>query len=211
MPASRLADANLIRVFDFYLATMFVLSLSRRYLVYWDTFNLLVTMRARYPKLVARLNYHRGVFLTVEVVRPMAIALALMTTQMLLSRVVYPKATITVGGVGEAWWRVLSLTCSALPMIAVDAYFLIRVARFDRDAAEKYLDLAERWLTSWKGTLVNLFTAGYVSPQRIVDTEVRKSMEQLSATARRTAWWISAQVACRVACGLTIWGLWWSS
>ena len=210
MSLSRLADANLIRVFDFYLAAMFVLSLSRRYVVYWDTVNLVLSLRSRYPKLVAKLNAHRNVFLTVDVLRPMAVALGLMALQMLLSRVVYPKAAITVGGVAEVGWRIASLVCSTLPMLAVDCYFLVRVARFDRAAAEEYLTLAEHWLNSWKAPAVRAFTFGYIDPRRIVDAEVRKGLTQLSLTAGRTAWWIALQVGCRVACGLTIWGLWWT-
>lgn len=210
MTPSRLADANLIRIFDFYLAAMFVLSLSRRYAVYWDTVNLVLRLRARYPKLVAKLNAHRGVFLSADVLRPVAVAFALMLTQMLISRVLYPSATITVGGVAGVWWRVAALACSILPMVAVDTYFLVRVARFDRVAAEEYLTLAEHWLNSWKAPAVRAVTLGYIDPRRIVDSEVQKGLTQLSLTAGRTAWWISLQVACRAACGLTIWGLWWS-
>ena len=210
MSFDHLAQANLIRVFDFYLAAMFVLSLSRRYMVYWDTVQLAYRLKSRYPKLVAKLNSHRGVFLSVDVIRPTAIAFALMLTQFLLSRVVYPRATITVGGITEVWWRVLSLACSTAPMVAVDCYFLVRVAKIDRAAAEGYLDMAEYWLNTPKAKFIGWVSLGYYDPRNIVDAEVRKSLTQLSLTAGRTAWWIALQVGCRMGCGLTIWGLWWS-
>ena len=210
MSLSHLAHANLIRVFDFYLAAMFVLSLYRRFSVYVDTVQLAISLHTKYPRLASLLKNHKNLFLTGDVLRPTAVVAGLMATQFLLSRVVYPQATITVGGVTEVWWRVLSLACSTLPMVAVDCYFLVRVARIDRPAAEQYLTRAEHWLKSWKGPVIRKVTFGFLNPLEIVNSEVRKAMSQLSQTTRLTFWWIALQVACRMGCGLTIWGLWWS-
>ena len=55
-PMSRFEAANLIRVFDFYLASMFLLSFARRYVVYWDAVRLLVSLRGRWPKVLDRLG-----------------------------------------------------------------------------------------------------------------------------------------------------------
>lgn len=210
MSLEHLAQANLIRVFDFYLAAMFVLSLYRRFNVYVDTVQLAVSLRTKYPKLASLLKKHKNLFLSGDVLRPTAVVAGLMATQFLLSRVVYPQATITVGGVTEVWWRVLSLVCSTLPMVAVDSYFLVRVARIDRASAEEYLSKAEHWLNSWKGPLIRIVMFGFLNPREIVNSEVKKAMSNLSQTTRRTFWWIALQVGCRMGCGLTIWGLWWS-
>ena len=123
MSLDHLAHANLIRVFDFYLAAMFVLSIYRRFSVYIDTVQLAISLRTKYPKLASLLKNHKNLFLSGDVLRPTAVVACLLATQFLLSRVVYPQATITVGGVTEVWWRVLSLACSALPMVAVGLLF----------------------------------------------------------------------------------------
>lgn len=200
--------ANVIRVFDFYLAAMFVLGLSRRYAVYWDTVALLVALRGRWPKLVTRLKEHHGVLVTGNVLRPMALAAGLTVGQMICSRVIFPAATLTVGEIRTSWWMAGLVLVAALPMLAVDVYFLVRVGAFDRRETVKYLDLAEHWLNSWKAPAIRLATFGYVDPRRIVDVEVRASLTQLGMTVQSTAWWVAAQVGCRVACGLAIWLLW---
>ena len=205
---TRLDAANVIRIFDFYLAAAFVLSLSRRYAVYWDTLTLLVRFRGRWPRLVSRLKDHHGVFVTGDVLRPLALAAALTVTQMLLSRVVFHDARLTAGEVASTWWMLALLLTALLPMLAVDTYFLVRVAGFDRRTAEESLDQAEHWLSSWKAPLVRAVTLGYVDPRGMVDAELKKSLEWLGQSTRRTAWWVALQVTCRVVCGATIWGLW---
>ncbi len=200
--------ANVIRVFDFYLAAMFVLSLARRYTVYWDTLALLAALHGRWPKLVRRMKEHHGVLVTGDVLRPLAVAAALTVGQMVCSRVIFPTAALTVGEICSTWWMAVLVLVAALPMLAVDVYFLVRVGTFDRRETVKYLDQAEHWLGSWKAPAIRLATFGYVDPRQMVNVEVRKSLTQLSGMVRSTAWWIAAQVGCRVACGLTIWLLW---
>ena len=102
---SRFEAANLIRVFDFYLASMFLLSFARRYVVYWDALRLLVSLRGRWPKLLGRLRQHHGELVTREVIRPLLIALGLTVIQMVCSRVIWPRATLTVWEVEQSWWR----------------------------------------------------------------------------------------------------------
>ena len=203
-----LGAANVIRVFDFYLALMFVLGLSRRYLVYWDAVRLLVAVHGRWPRLLTRLKAHHGVFVTTEVLRPLAVAVALMLTQFLCSRLIFPTAELTVNEMRAAVWPAAVILAAVVPMVAVDAYFLIFVGRFDRTSAEAYMDQAEHWLNSWQAPVVRAVTFGYVNPRRMVDVEVQKSLEQLSRTVSWAAWWVAAQVVCRMACGLTIWTVW---
>ena len=54
------APINLIRVFDFYLAVMFFLSLLRRWDVYLDAVYILFKVRGRWPKLLQRLGQDRA-------------------------------------------------------------------------------------------------------------------------------------------------------
>ena len=54
---------NLIRVFDFYVTLMFVISLARRWSVYVNAIRLLIAVRGRWPKLVARLSEHSSLIL----------------------------------------------------------------------------------------------------------------------------------------------------
>ena len=209
---SRFEAANLIRVFDFYLASMFLLSFTRRYVVYWDALRLLVSLRGRWPKLLDRLKQHHGVLVTREVIRPLGVALGLTLIQMICSRVIWPQAALTVWEVEQSWWRLAAVLVAAAPMVAVDVYFLVRVGRFDRTETEKYLDLAEHWLASWKTPAIRLATLGYVNPDRMVEDELKKGLREIGETVSWASRWVAIQVACRVAFGLVIWLMWaWGS
>ncbi|HVK15424.1 MAG TPA: hypothetical protein VM533_00655 [Fimbriiglobus sp.] len=205
---TRFEAANLIRVFDFYLASMFLLSFARRYVVYWDALRLLVSLRGRWPKLLDRLRQHHGVLVTREVIRPLLVALGLTIIQMVCSRVIWPQAELTVWEVEQSWWRLATVLLAAVPMVLVDVYFLVCVGRFDRSETEKYLDLAEHWLVSWKTPLIRLGTLGYVNPDRMVEDELKKGLRQIGATVGWASRWVAIQVACRVAFGLVIWLMW---
>ncbi len=205
---TRFETINLIRLFDFYLAVMLLLSFARRYTVYWDTIRVLLAVRGRWPKLLDRMKQHHGVLVTAEVIRPLAVAIALTLVQMICSRLIWPTATLAGSEVLGYWWKCTILVVAIAPMVAVDVYFLIRVGRFNRSETEMYLDKAEHWLGSWKTPAIRAMTLGYVNPHRIVDQEVKKSLAYLGQTVSWTAWWVSVQVSCRVACGLTIWLLW---
>ena len=205
---ARFDAVNLIRVFDFYLASMFVLSFARRYLVYWDAVRLLVLLRGRWPNLVDRIRQHHGLLITRDVIRPLLVALALTVTQMICSRVIWPQAQLTVGEILKSWWQLAIVLVAGLPMLVVDVYFLIRVGRFDRVGTMVYLDQAEHWLQTWKAPLIRAATLGYVNPHRMVDEEVKKGLAQLGETVSWVAWWVSVQVGCRVVFGLAIWLMW---
>src|SRR6187401_1200786 len=77
---------NLIRLFDFYLALMFLISLVRRWSVYVNALRILVAVRGRWPKLIQRLREHQSLILNWSFFRPAAIALILMVMQLIASR-----------------------------------------------------------------------------------------------------------------------------
>ena len=200
---------NLIRLFDFYLAATLVVSLTRRYRLYWDAVALGVRFRGRWPKLVSRLKLHHGVLLTRDVVRPLVAAVALTLVQFVCSRVIWPTAHLTAEGVAGRWELLLPVAVAATPMLLIDAYFLLRVGRFDRGSTEDYLDQAEHWLRSWQTPAVRLATLGYVNPQRIVDAEVVRGLEQVGRLVGWASRWAAIQLAFRVLFGLTLWVVWW--
>lgn len=198
---------NLIRVFDFYLALMFVVSLVRRWEVYWDAVRILFAVRGRWPRLLHRLGEHQSLLLNWAFFRPVVLAFGLTLIQMICSRVIWPRAVLTGPELQAEWWWLVVVLCPLVPMLAVDLYFVIRVGRFDRAGTVKYLDQAENWL-GWKGPLVRVLTLGYVDPHKMVDAEVRKSLSALGTTVRSSLWWVSLQIALRVVFGLTLWTVW---
>lgn len=198
---------NLIRVFDFYLALMFLVSLVRRWEVYWDAVRLVVAVRGRWPRLVRRLGEHGSLLLNAAFIRPVLMALLLMAVQLVCSRAIWSHAVLTGPDLWAGWWRLPAVVLALLPMLAVDAYFVICVGRFDRAETAKYLDQAETWL-GWRGPLVRAATLGMIDPHRMVDAEVKKSLAEIGTTVRSSLWWVSAQVALRVLFGLTLWTIW---
>ena len=199
---------NLIRLFDFYLAATLVVSLARRYPLYWDALVLTARFRGRWPKLVDRLKVHHGVLLTADVLRPLLAAVALTVVQFVCSRLVWPAATLSAEAVWGSWRLLVPVAAAATPMLLIDAYFLIRVGRFDRGSTEDYLDQAERWLGGWKVSAVRLATLGYVNPQRMVDAEVVKGLEGVGRMVSWASRWAAVQLAVRVLFGLTLWLAW---
>ncbi|MDB5311212.1 MAG: hypothetical protein JWO38_5414 [Gemmataceae bacterium] len=198
---------NLIRVFDFYLALMFVVSLVRRWEVYWDAIRILVAVRGRWPRLLQRLGDHQSLLLNWAFFRPAVLALGLMIIQMVCSRVIWPRAVLTGPELRDEWWWLTVVLVPLVLMVAVDLYFVIRVGRFDRAETVKYFDQAESWL-GWKGPLVRVLTLGYIDPHKMVDEEVRKNLAELGTTVRSSLWWVSVQIALRVVFGLTLWTVW---
>jgi len=205
MPAQ--APINLIRVYDFYLALMFLISLVRRWEVYWDAVRLLVAVRGRWPRLLQRLGDHQSLLLNWAFFRPAVLALGLTVIQMICSRVIWPRAVLTGPDLlADGWW-VPAVVAPLLPMLAVDVFFLVRVGRFDHAETMKYLDQAETWL-GWKGPLVRVVTLGYIDPHKMVDAEVRKNLAEIGTTVRSSLWWVSVQIALRVLFGLALWTVW---
>ncbi len=198
---------NLIRIFDFYLTIMFLVSLLRRWDVYLNAVRLLVGVRGRWPKLMQRLGEHKSLLLNWSFFRPAGLALFLMVLQLIASRLVWPGAVITGPQLLQEWWLVPIFLVPLGPMIAVDFYFIIRVARFDHNETVKYLDQAERWL-GWKGPLVRIATFGFINPSKMVDTEVRKSLAEARSTLSSSLWWVSLQCSLRLLFGLTLWTVW---
>src|SRR5687768_1958005 len=137
---------NLIRVFDFYVTLMFVISLVRRWDVYLNAVRLLISVRGRWPKLINRLSEHKSLILNRAFFRPALLALGLTVTQLVASRVIFPRAVLTGEQLQAEWWWVLVILVPLIPMVLVDIYFVIRVGKFDHDETVKYFDQAEGWL-----------------------------------------------------------------
>jgi len=206
-PMSRFETLNLIALFDFYLATMFVLSLYRRRSVYFDAVRLGFSTVGKRQKLLGIVAEHKASLLSGEVLRPMLVAFGVMLVQFILSRLVFPQAKLSVIEVESPWWKAAMILAAFVPMFAVDVYFLIRVGRFSHGETAKYLDYAEKWLGK-RGSAVRLATFGFVNPRKIVGVEVQKNLKELGATVSWSMRWVTIQVVLRTTFGLAIWLLW---
>jgi hypothetical protein len=199
---------NLIRLFTFYLTAIFVVGTFRRLRQYRDVVELTRGMPGRWPRVLQQIRKHWVVFLTWSTFRPAIVAVTLIVMQMICSRVIWPQANITLLDLWEERWMPFVVGASAVCMIGVDLYFVIRVGQIDRQETERYLDEAEHWMTSWKAPVVRVCTFGYINPRKIVDIEVRKALEEGKGLLHRNLWWISAQAGLRVLFGLCLWISW---
>jgi hypothetical protein len=207
MPPDATEPLNLIRIFDFYLALMFIISFLRRWNVYVDAVRLVVAVRGRWPRLIQRLGEHKSRLLNWAFFRPAILALLLTVVQLIASRLIWPHAVITGPELRREWWWIPVILVPLIPMLAVDLYFVIRVGKFDHDETVKYFDQAESWL-GWKGPVVRWLTLGIVNPRRIVDEEVKKSLAEAHATLSSSLWWVTVQIGFRLLFGLTLWTVW---
>lgn len=206
-----LLDTNLIRLFDFYLLLMFVISLLRRATFYKDVTLISIAAVMKQPNLVRRLGANRDILLNWSTIRPLVFAIVLMLVQFILSRLIWPEATITLREIGPHYGQDAVLVILFAAMFAVDLYFLIRIGQIDRGEANKTLLRAEYWLTSWQAPVISAVTFGYVNPRKMVDDQLREGLTWFRSTMAWSMWWVIVQVSLRVAFGVAIWLFWaWS-
>lgn len=198
---------NLIRLFDFYVTLMFIISLMRRWDVYLNAIRIGIAVRGRWPKLIGRLGEHKSLILNWSFFRPAILAAVVTTVQLICSRLLFPKAVLTGPQLEQEWWLIPIILVPMIPMLCVDLYFILRVGRFDHDETVKYLDQAEKWL-GWKGPMVRVLTFGIVNPRQMVDTEMKKSLVEMQTTLTSSLWWVIAQTGLRFAFGFTLWTVW---
>ncbi len=199
---------NLIHVFTFYLAAIFLLSTYRRLSQYQGVVQLAVQFPNRWPKVMKQMQDHRTIFYTWTILRPAAIAISLMLIQWVCSKLIWPTATVYVEDLYHEWWMIPFLSIFAIGMVLVDSWGILYVGKLDRVETERYLDEAEHWLTSWKTPLLNTISFGYINPRSIVDKEVKNAMIQGHDLIRQSLWWMAMQYGWRLLFGLTLWTTW---
>jgi len=198
----------LINLFSFYLTVILVLGTLRRLRQYRDIVHLTTGMPGRWPRVLKQIKQHWWMFFTWSTFRPAIVAILLLAVQMVCSRIIWPKAILTLQDLGVEWWMGPMVAITAIAMLGVDLYFIVRVGKIDRRETERYLDEAEHWLTSWKSPVLKVLTFGLVNPHKIVAKEVKKALEDGRGLLNRNLWWISLQALNRVLFGLTLWICW---
>lgn len=201
-------NLNLIHLFDFYLALMFLLNSYRRFEQYRAFGGLMLAVPGRWPRLLELIRRHSMVFLTWPTLAPLGLALLLIIIQVIASRFLWPSAQLTMAGLADrpvAWPIVL---ISGVGMVSVDLYFVLIVSQIDRPSMEKYFDEAEFWLRSWTSPVVHVVTLGRINPRQLVTTEVQKALREACQFVNATLWWVVAQIGLRVLFGLSLWLSW---
>jgi hypothetical protein len=205
---SWLFDLQLIRLFNFYLAAFFVISLVIRFRQYLAIIRLVRAVPERWPRLLQLIRQHAHVFLTWGTVFPLIVSFLLFAIQMVASTWLWPEANLTLGRLVLHWTAGLAVLVCSAGMIAFDVYWSLSVAEVDRVEIEKYFDQAEYWLRSWTAPVVKFFTLGYINPRQMVAIEVRAALVSASNMLNTTLWWMAIQAGLRIATGLALWGSW---
>src|SRR5947209_14076455 len=130
------ASVNLIHLFDFYLATMFVVGTYRRIAQYQAFAGLALGMPGRWPHLFELVKQFRTIFMTWNTVLPSVLALVIWVAHMLASRLIWHHASLTVADLFSHWTAWPIVVPIGIAMLAVDVYFLIVVGAIDRTGIE---------------------------------------------------------------------------
>jgi hypothetical protein len=202
------ANLNLLHLFNFYLASMFLLSTVRRLSQYRAVGALMVSAPKRWPRLLELMKKHKAIFFTWSTLRPAALVLLLLGVNLIASRLLWPQAELTAVDLVRHWHLVPIALATFAPMAGLDLFFLIRVGKIDQKETEEQLDKAESWLTGWKAPVVRILTLGYVDPRRMVSAEIQKTLTAINQLMNRNLYWMSGQMATRVLFGLTLWLTW---
>jgi len=200
-----MTSLNLIHLFDFYLAVLFLISTVLRVSQYRTIISIVRAVPSRWPRLFNLVKQHSMIFLTWASVLPAMLAFSLSAVHMLACRLVWPQAELTFGELTKNWLAGTSVGILGIAMLAVDCLSAIRVSPVDRESMEKYFDQAEYWLRSWTAPVVHFVTLGYINPRKMVSVEVQKALIEASKLINTTFWWVSAQTGLRVAFGLALW------
>jgi hypothetical protein len=201
-------DLNLIPVFDFYLASLFLISIFMRLRQYESAVRLVRAFPDRWPKLMQLVGRHRNIFLTWTTLLPGMLALLLTVINMLACRLIWPNAVLSLNDLSHFRIAAICVGIAGAAMLGVDYYATFTVGNLDRPLLEGYFDQAEYWLRSWAAPVVRVFTLGYINPRRMVHEEVAKSLLMASKLLNSTLWWVTVQVGVRIVFGLTIWLSW---
>lgn len=199
---------NLLRLFEFYLAAMFVISTVRRAGLYRSMVRLTVSLFRRYQRLFDVLREEGRMLVTWSAGLPLVLTLVLWAMQATLTRLIFPHAELLLTELGGRWWFVPALGLSVIGMLIVDVYFVISIGDIDVVQAEKYFMQAESWLGTWRAKAVKAATFGYVDPHHIVKGEVKKALTTGQALLRTLLWWCVVQTGLRVLVGTTLWIIW---
>jgi hypothetical protein len=140
---AHLASLDLIRLFDFYLAAMFVIGSVRRYSLYRHTAGIAFAFPGRWPHLFKLMRSHHAVLLTWRTFLPSIMTLVIWILHTLASRLIWHDAQLTVRELISPWTPALIVVPLGCAMMALDIYFLIVVGKIDRPMLETYFDQAE--------------------------------------------------------------------
>src|SRR5262245_58812490 len=94
---------DLIHLFNFYLALVFLLSLVLRVGQYASFYRIVRTFPDRWPNLLREIRQHHAIFLTLGNLWPALTALATFAVNLLACRLVWPHAQLTAGRLFELW------------------------------------------------------------------------------------------------------------
>jgi hypothetical protein len=202
---SGLAELSLIRLFNFYLAAIFLIGLIVRVHQYRAILGLVRTFQGRWPKLFHLVKQHSVILLTWRTMLPGLLTFVLLAIHTMATQFIWPTAHLTLAQLASLWPALVVVVLFGLVMAAVDVYLLCTSSTIDRPLLEKYFDQAEYWLRSWTAPVVHFLSLGFVNPRRIVNREVRNALEQSSGMLNTTLWWVTVQTGLRIACGLSLW------
>lgn len=201
-----LLSLKLIRLFDFYLALAFVVSIVLRIRQYRAILGVVGNVPGRWPKLFQLVRQHRHIFLTWGTILPLLLTLGLWLLHTILRRnVLSDDDDLTVRELGTLWPAIPFIALSGVVMLVFDVVGTADVVEIDRRELEKYFDQAEFWLRSWTAPVVNVFTLGYVNPRKMVHAEVRTALIGASQMLNDNLWWLTMQALLRTLFGLSLW------
>jgi hypothetical protein len=93
-------------------------------------------------------------------------------------------------------------------MLVYDIWGIVDVGEVNRSELERDFDKAEYWLTNWRAPVLSFFSLGWVNPRKMVATEIKRALEDASATLNFNLWWLACQAGLRILFGLSLWISW---
>jgi hypothetical protein len=200
-----LGSLNLIRCFDWYLLIVLFSGLFMRIVHYREIIGMVWKFSGRWPNLYALIKGHRAVFFSWSTLLPASITLTLWIVHMTACRLLWPQAELSIADLLGWILSLLEVIALGSIMIGFDIYLAFKFVEWDHAEVERALDRAEFWMRSWASNLLRLVTFGKINPRKMVNTEIKKLLEETTKQVNVSLWLMTAQVGVRIAFGLLLW------
>src|SRR5437660_12808045 len=127
-----LSRFNLLDVLTYYLILSFIVGTAVRIRNYRAILGFIFGFPNRWPKLLGLVKHYRAIFLRWPTLLPIGLTLTLTLANMVASRLVWSRATVSVEDLWGRWFALLAVTASAALMGFLDGRAMFFFGRFNR-------------------------------------------------------------------------------
>lgn len=200
---------NLLQLFLWYIAGVFLLSLLLRVRFYHSVLEVVRHVRYSCPRIFSLVNEHWFLCLRGGLVTWASLYLVLLAPYYWLNQHVWPRATVTFHDLGAMHPAILAFALVLIGlMLTLDLLLLAQVSVIDVDRVKADLTWSETWLA---GSLYRMLeNLGRWNPiKRYADQVTRQNIQWLNRVFRYSLWSMITQLGLRLSVAVSLYSSYW--